>query len=120
MSSPTERIGRGLYRALSRLRDFHPDMTVQQALCFMYIAGNPGTSQVAIMKDIGISDSLVSRAIALFTDVGVRNYAGLDLVIMRNHPEDRRQKVLELTAKGRRLMEDILKDVLAGDAAALT
>lgn len=109
--SSTERVGQALCRVLGRLRDLHIDMTVQQALVFMYVAGHPGTTQAAIMRDLGLGDSLVSRAIGLLTDIGLRRVRGLELVDQARLPDDRRTCVLTLTPKGRRLMDDIRRDL---------
>ena len=100
-----------LYRAASRLRDLHVDMTISQLQLLCLVADNPGTTQAQVFKTLAQSDSAVSRNIALLTDIGTRYRAGLDLIKVEVNPEDRRERWLTLTLKGERLFTDIEKDM---------
>ena len=101
-----------LERALIRFRDLHPDVTAQQILFFLAVAIAPGISQNELHERTGICDSTASRTAALLTHLGNRHTPGLDLVRMEEDPNDRRRKTLELTAKGRRLMNDVAADLI--------
>lgn len=100
-----------LHKALVRFRDLHPDITAQQILFLLAIATSPGITQRELYQWVGSNDSVASRTISLLTDYGNRHTPGLDLVRMEEDPNDRRRKTLELTAKGRRLMDDVTADL---------
>jgi DNA-binding MarR family transcriptional regulator len=100
-----------LTRAMRRLRDLHQDMTLLQAMFFLAVAANPGAPQRRIYELLDTNDSNAARTIAILSDIGGRRSAPLDLIKVAIDPLDRRQRLLELTPKGRRLMDDITGDV---------
>lgn len=100
-----------LVKALSRLRDLYSDMTILQAMCFLIVAGRPGIAQRELYRELGTTDSAASRVVALLSDVGSRSGVGLDLIETRIDPEDRRNRILTLTRRGERLIEDIARDI---------
>ena len=110
-NNPYATVTRALIKALGRLRDRHSDMTLQQAMSFFLVAEKPGITQRELYEALGTNDSVASRTVAILSDVGSRNTPGLDLVEMRINPEDRRERILRLTPKGRRLMDDIVNDL---------
>lgn len=109
--NPHAKIGNALISVLRRLRDRHPDMTLMQAQAFMHVAASPGITQIELSKVIEASDSAASRVIAMLTKYGSRNVAGMDLVAMELDLDDRRIRRCVLTAKGRRLMDEIKADL---------
>jgi len=80
-------------------------------MCLFLIAGRPGIAQRDLYRLMDATDSAASRIVAMLSDIGSRNTPGLDLVSMEVNPQDRREKHLALTHKGRRLMDDILTDL---------
>lgn len=100
-----------LSRALMRFRDEHAEATLLHVLFFLAIAENPGITQRKLYAMVGTNDSVSSRTIGLLGDQGSRTYEGLKLVAARRNPEDNREWLLELTAKGRRLLDDMRKDL---------
>jgi DNA-binding MarR family transcriptional regulator len=108
---------RRLLKVFARLRDLHGSMTLQQAMALMLIASEQGQPQKAIADWFDISDGLASRHAQLLSDVGLDEIPGLDLVSMKAGV-DRRTRLLFLTNKGRRFLDDIAADLgMAGDAA---
>lgn len=107
----TQATAGALLKALGRLRDRHDDMTITQAMFFLFVAHNPGTTQRALYQALGSNDSVASRTLAILSDLGARNTAGLDLVTMRVNPNDRRERLLDLTPKGKRLLADLHADL---------
>lgn len=102
-----------LFNVLGRLRDRHGDMTVLQASAFLAVARHPGISQVELSGLMGVRDSTISRTVAVLSDIGVRNVAGLDLIEVRTG-DDRRNRKLFLTPKGARLVGDFVADLKRG------
>jgi DNA-binding MarR family transcriptional regulator len=74
----------------------------------------PGVTAHQLFEALGTSDSVVSRNLALLSDVGVRNGLPLGLVEMKVNPADRREKLLTLTSAGRKLMNQVLTDFARG------
>ena len=100
-----------LLRVLSRLKDQHYAMTVQQAMYLMYIAANPGSTQARAYEGLGSSDCVAGRTLAILSEQGRQDVMGLNLVVMKINPNDRRERLLYLTPKGQHLMDDIMKDL---------
>lgn len=100
-----------LFSALRHLPDRHVDMTLQQAMAFLYVAAHPGCTQREIFRALDTSDSAASRNLALLSEFGNRNTPGLELVVMRVNPLDRRERRVELTSKGKRLFADMLREL---------
>jgi DNA-binding MarR family transcriptional regulator len=98
-----------LIEAMRLLRQHHPDMTALQAMFLFQVAATPGITQ-RVMSDIldTPNSGNATRTIAILSDIGGRTVKGLGLVEMRINPEDRRERLHYLTAKGRRLINDIL------------
>lgn len=111
MAGELELFAGQLLGALTRLRDLHPDMTLLQSLFFLAVGNEPGITQRELYDRIESNDSVASRTIAILSDIGNRNTEALGLVEMRVNPKDRRERQLYLTPKGRRLLEDIQRDV---------
>ena len=100
-----------LLTVLKRLRDVHPDMTLLQASYLLHVAANPGVTQRATYEALDSNDSIGSRTLAMLSDIGGRNVPALDLIAMTINPMDRRERLLDLTPKGRRLMADLMRDL---------
>lgn len=99
-----------LHRALQRLRDVYPDMTISQAQAFLLVGWSPGVLQRQLYDELGQTDSAMSRNIALLSDIGSRYKDGLDLIRLEVDPDDRRARRLYLTRKGERLLNQIQED----------
>lgn len=108
---------KNLLKVFRRLRDRHAEMTMLQAMCLLHVAHNEGIAQTDLYDALDSNDSTVSRTLALLSDLGVRQYAGLDLVAMRVDKADRRRRLIYLTPKGRRLIGEIEADLTTTNAA---
>ena len=95
-----------LVKVFARLRDLHPDFSLNYAMLLFTVASNPGITQRKLYTDLGVSNSAASRALAILSDAGARDTPALHLIRVDVMPEDRRERVLTLTSKGQRLIED--------------
>lgn len=111
MSKATEKTGTKVLAILNRLQDLHPDMTVLQARMLATIASNPGITSRRLYDIVGSNDSTASRVLAILSDIGGRKVPALYMVDIAPNPEDRREKLLFLSAKGERLFETLAKDL---------
>ena len=102
---------RTLLKIFHRLRDRYQGMTVLQAMCFVQVAAVPGINQKRLYEELGATGSAASRILALLSDIGDRNTAGLDLVKSTMGGADSRERLLYLTPKGMRLLEEIAEDL---------
>lgn len=109
----TSSVAGRMVKALSRLRDRHPDMSINQAMILFYIAAHPGVSQREVYGTLGMHNSAASRALAILSDLGSRDTQPLGLISIQVKPEDRRERLLALSPKGIRLMDDIAADLLS-------
>lgn len=103
-------IGGRFLKALSRLKNIHCEMTVEQAMCLFYIAQNKQVSQQSLCQDVGIKKAAATRTVAVLSHAGYGRVPPLRVVESVEDPEDRRHHLLSLTTKGKRLMEEILRD----------
>ena len=113
---PAYQEGARLTKALGRLKERHRDMTALQVMAFTYIAAYPGISARELMKPLGTqTESTISRAIAILSDVGTKEIPeGLGLIELIRSTEDRRRYMLQLSKKGRDLMNNIVNDLNVG------
>jgi DNA-binding MarR family transcriptional regulator len=103
-------------RVLERLKDVHPEMSVRQALALLWIAAHPGVKQHELRGLLSpggrpAADGMISRVLAILSEVGAGGITGLALVDMTLNRNDRREKLLTLSPKGRRLIEGCLRDL---------
>jgi len=89
---------------LSVFRTLHPRIEAQMISVFLTIAMYEGKTQNQIAEMVGISQSSVSRNISALANF---NGIALDLVSMRENPDDRRLKEVRLTAKGKMVLSQI-------------
>ena len=100
-----------LLKIFHRLRDRHQSMSILQAMCLVQVAANPGINQKTLYEELGATGSAASRILALLSDIGDRNTAGLDLVKAVPGGVGNRERLIYLTLKGKRLMEEIVEDL---------
>jgi DNA-binding MarR family transcriptional regulator len=98
------------FAALSRLKSLHGEMTVLQAICLFYIAQNKQVSQQSLCQDVGIKSGVATRTVTVLARPGRGRLPSLCLVEVIEDPKDHRHHLLSLTPRGRRLLEEILRD----------
>lgn len=100
-----------MVRVFARLRDIYPRMTVSQAVCLLYVAANPDCSPRDLAGAVELDDGVVSRTLAILSDVGFRDAGPLNLVEIAISRTDRRGRDLRLTEKGRVLMKQLAREL---------
>jgi len=104
-------------RVLEEFRRLDPDLPIQYALSFLTIAQHEGMSMGELAHHLGIAQSSASRNIAALSKWHSFGKAGHDLVEAHEDPRERRRKLVELTPRGRKLVQ-ILEAIMGGDLLA--
>jgi DNA-binding MarR family transcriptional regulator len=99
----------GLIESLEAFRTFNKDVTVNQALTFLYVARKPGITQTETLKKLGLATGGSSRIVSSLSQYGGRNSKtpGWRLLQLEENPNDRRFKNMMLTDEGIKFMERI-------------
>lgn len=106
----------GFYLALEHLLVLRR-MPLQMITLFSYVAINAGDTKTEgvpmqkLAKALDISTSAVTRLVATlsenYRDASNEPQAGLNLLVSDDDPMDRRVKLVRLTAKGKKIAEQI-------------
>lgn len=112
ITSSAERIAlKRLLRCMDEVRDISPELRIQTLQTLLVIAVNPGISLTDLMTKTKTSQSSCSRHVAHLSDTHWLKKPGLDLVVAKEDPRERRRKFAILTSKGRELTSS-LADIL--------
>ncbi|MEA2708187.1 MAG: hypothetical protein QOF78_788 [Phycisphaerales bacterium] len=91
-----------LMSAVEHFRQLDPEMPSQMVLCFLIVAENPGITLTKLGERAGIVASSVTRNIYSLSRIKSKGISGHDLVDVELNPESRREKLVSLSAKGKR------------------
>ena len=94
-------------RLLEELRKIDPEMQLQTASVFLYVAHNEGITMKDLGDQLGLAQSSCSRNVAYFSKINRKHKEGYDLLVAREDPAERRRKLVYLTPKGRRIVESL-------------
>jgi DNA-binding MarR family transcriptional regulator len=106
---------RQLSHALEAFRVLDPEIQAQMVLTFLYVASAPPNEPISmreLQNKLGIASSSTSRNISALSAENRVGEPGHDLVEKREDPNDRRNNLVRLTAKGRTFaarITDLLK-----------
>ena len=81
---------------------------------FLYVCIHDGTPMKDIADALGVAQSTMSRNIANLGEISRHHTPGLRFVRAVEDPNERRRKVVRLTARGRQLRDRLLS-TLEGD-----
>jgi DNA-binding MarR family transcriptional regulator len=96
----------GLSRAIKLVRELqrlHPGMTLNSALVLLIAARHEGCTQRFLIRQTAATKSMVSRYLQALSD-GHWFEAGQGLLFTRERPENRSEREVFLTARGRALV----------------
>ena len=103
-----------LYKAIDAIRTESIDMPAQQIQTFLVIAMRPGITMEELGRDVGISQSSVSRNVAALSKHHRLGKAGADYIEAIEDPRERRRKIMYLTPRGRSVMRKAV-EALTGE-----
>lgn len=111
-----------LLNLTSTCRKTDTEMMVVTLQVFLMVAAKPGISSQEILKQLDISQSSVSRHLALLTDSSTvrRKSSGYNYIEARVDPRDARNKVYHLSAEGRAFAATIMNIVTPEDQLTAT
>ncbi len=94
----------GLLAAVELFRTIDPEIQAQAIAVFCVVARNGHPVPMGeIKRQLGIAQSSVSRNVALLGERNRHGRDGPDLVQSWENPDNRREKLVELTPAGHRL-----------------
>jgi DNA-binding MarR family transcriptional regulator len=98
--------------ALRTLRRIDEEMPAQQVMTLLFVSMHPdGVGMKDIAEKVGLSQSATSRNVSILGPEGYMQKPGLKLVDRHDHPSDSRQRIVRLTAKGERVIEELRKEM---------
>lgn len=109
MGSTYSRDIKSLIKAIDAIRTESDDMPAQQIQVFLTVALRPGITMENLGRDVGISQSSVSRNVAALSKHHRLGKAGADYVEATEDPTERRRKIIFLTPRGRQIMRKALE-----------
>ena len=97
-------------RFIEEFRKLDPEMPSQTVHTFLLVAmrGDEGLPQKDLAALLGVEQSTVSRNVSSLDKINRHHQPGLDLVRSVEDPNERRRKVIRLTARGRLLREQLV------------
>jgi DNA-binding MarR family transcriptional regulator len=95
------------------IRNLDPEMQAQTITIFLHVVTKPGIAMRELEKLTGLPSSSISRNVAAMTKTHRRGRLGLDILISKESPEDRRSKLVFMTPKGRRIAKRLV-EILGG------
>lgn len=102
-----------LIQALEEFRKLDDEMPVQTMLTFLYGAKEQGTNMTALMNAAGLKQSSASRNVQQWSDLNRHGAVGFEMFHYREDPAvSRRDKIIELSQKGRGFLTRLLKPLM--------
>jgi DNA-binding MarR family transcriptional regulator len=96
-------------KVFEEFRKLDPEMQMQTALIFLLIANNEGCSISDLEKWTGLTSASCSRNVAALSDIHRKGRPGHNMIVARVDANDRRQRNLYLTVKGRSILNHVME-----------
>jgi DNA-binding MarR family transcriptional regulator len=109
----SKKTGKSLCQIAQALSEVNPEMPIQQIRLLFFLSVEQECDSKTINESLHMSSASISRSIRALSiwmerdSQGVAVQKGLDLVITRQDPFERRQLLYSLTPKGKDLMDKI-------------
>ena len=104
-----------LAQAVELFRSLDKEIPAQVIACFLYVASHNDCNKIDMEKALKFSSASGSRNSDWLSEFHRLNKAGLGLLIKYRDRTNRRRQVLQLSAKGRDLVNQ-LKQILYGSS----
>lgn len=98
-----------LYKAIEEIRKIDPEMQAHTINIFLIVCITPNVTMKALGERLGVANATMSRNIAALGKTHRLNRPGYDLCVAEEDPVERRRKVVNLTAKGKRVRDAVLE-----------
>lgn len=102
---------RRLVQCIKEVRRISPKMPIQALHTLLAVSVEPGITMSELLLRTNLSQSSCSRNVAMLTAQHQSEKPGLDLVVTRDDPKERRRKIVDLTGKGQEFVA-ILADTV--------
>jgi DNA-binding MarR family transcriptional regulator len=89
---------------IEEFRKLNAEMQAQQMAIFLAVVAKPGSTISDIAKVTGHSTGTVSRNVSALGQIHRKGMPGLDILVAKEDPMDRRNKRITITPKGKRIM----------------
>lgn len=96
-----------MVRAIEAFRQLNKDMLANEMMAFLLVAERNGISMTELQDVLDLSKAATSRNVNFLSQHGANSRDGLKLVITTENPENRRQKLVHLTPRGKALKRQI-------------
>ena len=100
-----------LAQAIEHFRTLDKEIPAQVIATFLYVASHDDCNKVDLEKALAFSTASGSRNTDWLSAYHRLNKPGLGLIIKYRDPSNRRRQVLQLSGKGRKLVQE-LKEIL--------
>ena len=92
---------------VSMFREMDADLPLTTVAVFLTVVKNENMTMKEMSKFLNISQSSCSRNVAYLSQYHRLHKPGLNLLVSREDPMERRRKIVRLTSKGRRFVEKL-------------
>lgn len=107
-----------LLALMNEIRDLDPEMQAQAIAVLLVVAQHPAGIQMQTLgRLVGISQSSVSRNVALLSHTQRYGKPGHDLVVAFEDPTERRRKLVKLNARGQRFVSRLSRMLESAEQA---
>lgn len=99
----------GLLHTVTKVREADPEMPAQTLYALLEVVKNQSMTIGELQNKLGMSSAGASRVVSRLTEWERPNVPGLDFVSRTENLMDRRNKVVEPTAKGLAFVRKLLR-----------
>lgn len=102
---------------LRKVRDTDAEMPAQTLATLVEIAAKPDVTMNELQQILGVASATMTRIVARLSEYEKEGVPGLNFVVRREMPTDRRFKIVQLTNEGKIFIRS-LTDVLSRHGVA--
>lgn len=112
LEADPQNASKSILRLIERFRMLDSEIQAQSMAVLLKVAKHPVPIKMAeIAEELGLSQSTVSRNVAYLGDWNRHKTKGHELVEAFEDPMERRRKLVRLTAKGKRFVNELTETI---------